>query len=67
MAGQRGGDFGRLAAGLRLPRDPLGEITAFQEFHREIRAALRVSNVVDLHDVGMPKCSHRLRFPKESG
>jgi hypothetical protein len=64
--GQGSDDLSRLAGWLGLPRDFLGEIAAYQKFHREIGLALDISRVEDLDDIWMANAGDRFRFSQES-
>ena len=45
--------------------DALGQAAALDELHGEVRPAVELADVVDLHDVGVPQAGHRLRLAPE--
>ena len=63
---QRGEERRGRAGGEGSDRKPLGETPPFDELHREVRPALEVADVVDLHDVGVSQARGRLRLALES-
>ena len=60
--GQRDHERGRLAGRLRRARESLGQAAPLEQLHREIRAAVMVAHIVDLHDVRVAQARHRLRL-----
>jgi hypothetical protein len=48
-----------------VPGQPLGQRTALDELHDEIRPAIQLPAVVDLDDVRMAEAGHRLGLPQE--
>jgi hypothetical protein len=64
--GQRGNECGRLASRLWNPLAFLNQVAALNELHREVRPAVHVANVIDLHDVGVAQAGDRLRLAQEA-
>jgi hypothetical protein len=64
--GQRGDHFGRLPCGLRTACELLCQSSSLDKLHREVRPTGQVADIVDLYDVRMPQCRHRLGLAPET-
>src|SRR5262245_368859 len=62
---QPGYERSRVAYSQRRTRQSFCQTTAFDVLHGEVRPAVVVANVVDVHDVIVPKTGNRLRFKLE--
>src|SRR5262245_4593537 len=63
--GQPGYERSRVAYSQRRTRQSFCQTTAFDVLHGEVRPAVVVANVVDVHDVIVPKTRNRLSFTLE--
>ena len=54
---QHGQERGSLFGHQESARESLGEAPTLKELHGEVRPAVEVADVVDLHDVDVPKAS----------
>ncbi len=64
--GYRGHQGGGLAGRLRRARHHLGQAAALDEFHGEVRPAVQVADLVDLHDVRMAQAGHGFRLAQKA-
>ena len=64
---QRDHQLRRLADRLRRAGYPVRERAPLQQLKREEGVAVRLADLVDLHDIGMTQSGHRIRFNAEAG